>query len=387
MKLLSTAIGALEWYYYAVCIALMDIISQVFFPVNDVKARFILYVSSLTISALGRPLGAYIFGYFSDKYNRMRTAFFSFLMIVIATLSISLLPSYSAIGLSAPILFVFLRFVEGICIGGNYSISVATLEKTHKCERYLTSSFISIGIMFGFLLGNLSVIVLTYFFQKEALISYGWRIGLFSSVLLSLPVLLMFKKVDMHIEDKANDVEKEKIAWDTVFKIFILFLLDMVPFYLFFSFLPNYKIMFFQANSTNVWFLNTLAMGVIIVAVPFFGKLADAYGALKVLKACAYSLIAVAFFNPWNEWFWPLVFGLIMSMCYGPLYGYVALIFPKNIRARVNGVLFNLTGAISMGVVPATATYLASYHFYYISLFLIILMLIILFILKTLHEN
>ena len=81
MKLLSTAIGALEWYYYAVCIALMDIISQVFFPVNDVKARFILYVSSLTISALGRPLGAYIFGYFSDKYNRMRTAFFSFLMI------------------------------------------------------------------------------------------------------------------------------------------------------------------------------------------------------------------------------------------------------------------------------------------------------------------
>lgn len=389
MKFLGTSITALEWYDNAICMALTDTISSVFFPDYDVSARFMLFFMSIAIGYLGRPLGAFILGHYSDKHSRIKSAYFGFAIMVFASLAISFLPTYYQVGIIAPILFVTLRFLQGMAIGGNYGVAVCAVEAAHKSERYMTSSMISVGITLGFLFGSMAASVLTYFFDAKFLMSFGWRIGLWSSALLSLPVFLEFRKIDMGKTKKPKQpqADTEKLDWLKVAKVFVLFLLDMVPFYLLFVFLPNYKIMFLGCDSSAIWFYNSVAMVVIVLCTPFFGKMADAYGALPILKACALGLVVCSWFGPWQSNVWSIVFGVLMGMCYSCLYGYVALAFPESMRARASGVLFNITGSLSVGITPMVSAYLAGFSFYYVSAFLAVVCAVIFATLLTLHEQ
>ncbi len=389
LKFLGTAIGAIEWYENAICIALTDVISRVFFPEFDTSARFMLYLLSIAIGYLGRPIGGFILGHYSDKYNRMRAAFFGFTLMVFASLAISFLPAYGQIGRYAPALFIFFRFLQGVAIGGNYGVAVASVESVHRAERYATSSLVSVGIMIGFLLGSVAATILNYFFTQDFLVQFGWRIGLWSSAIFSIPVFIAFAKTDMKKKEKVQSfvTSTVDINWKLVAKVFVLFLLDMVPFYLLFTFLPNYKIMFLGQDSSQIWFYHSVSMVVIALFTPFFGKLADAYGAIKSLKVCAIGLFVTAFFGPWNSWIWSFVFAILMAVCYGSLYGFVALIFPESVRARIAGVLFNVTGSISIGVTPLIAAYLARYNFNYVSYFLAFVVSCVWLVLNTLKEE
>ena len=169
MRFLGTAIAAVEWYDNAICIMFADLISDVFFPNCDVNLKFNLYFTLVGLGYLGRPLGAYLFGHYSDKVSRIKATMFSFIMMVLASLFISFLPGVDSIGWFAPILFLFFRFLQGVAIGGNYGASIFVLEKVEKKDRYFTSSLISAGFMFGFLFGNLVVSSFVYYFDKNLL--------------------------------------------------------------------------------------------------------------------------------------------------------------------------------------------------------------------------
>ena len=193
-KYLGLAIASIEWYDNAICIALADVLSTLFFPQYDTTSRLILYLSSFAIGFLGRPIGAYFLGYYSDKYSRIHAAYISFVIMILGTLFISILPTYQSIGIYAPILLVLFRFFQGIAIGGNYGISVFSVENAHKSEKYFASSMICLGFMIGFFFGGVVSSMLNYFSNREMLLSIGWRIALLSSFFISLPVLFWFPK-------------------------------------------------------------------------------------------------------------------------------------------------------------------------------------------------
>lgn len=368
-KYLGVGVSAIEWYDNAICISLTEIISSLFFPEFNVAMRFTLYLSSFAIGYLGRPIGAFLFGFYSDKYSRIKSVYAAFAIMIFSTLAISFLPTYNTAGVLAPIGFVFFRFVQGIALGGNYGVSIFSVENAHKAERYFASSMICVGFMIGFLFGGLVSSALSYFCTREFLLGIGWRLALWSSFLMGLPVLAGILKVkSAMIEEEAQKTSKEKVttsntsneklSWEVVGKVSIILLLDMVPFYIFFMFLPNCKIIFLNQAPTLVWLELSIGIFIMMILTPFFGKVADAYGALKSLKIAALSLLGIAIFAPWNHWVWSIIIGVIMAMCYGSLYGIVAMIFPKNIRARASSVTLNTTGAVWGGLTPLIATFL-----------------------------
>ncbi len=65
-----------------------------------------------------RPIGGLLFGYIGDIYGRKRALLLSILGMALATACIGVLPTYQSISFLAPILFVFLRLVQGLCLGG-----------------------------------------------------------------------------------------------------------------------------------------------------------------------------------------------------------------------------------------------------------------------------
>ena len=74
---------------------------------------------------------------------------------IVATFLIGLLPGYATIGVAAPVLLVFLRFVHGVGLGGEWggAVLMAT-EHAPQGRHGFYSSFPQTGPAVGFLLSS-----------------------------------------------------------------------------------------------------------------------------------------------------------------------------------------------------------------------------------------
>lgn len=108
----------LEMYDFLITGMMFPYISQLFFPLEDKIS--VLLAGSLTflVGFLMRPVGGLLFGYIGDIYGRKKALLLSIFGMAIATVCIGLLPTYESISIMAPILFVCLRLIQGLCLGG-----------------------------------------------------------------------------------------------------------------------------------------------------------------------------------------------------------------------------------------------------------------------------
>jgi MFS family permease len=81
----------------------------------------LLFYATFAATLLGRPVGAAVFGHFSDRHGRRRVTLVAVAGFSTCTLLIGLLPGYAQWGLAAPIALVGLRFIDGIFLGGEYT--------------------------------------------------------------------------------------------------------------------------------------------------------------------------------------------------------------------------------------------------------------------------
>ncbi|WP_240432658.1 MFS transporter [Rubrobacter indicoceani] len=77
--------------------------------------------SIFAATLVGRPLGALIFGHFADTAGRKKTAVVAMNGAGVATLLIALLPGYQQWGIASVAIFIALRLVAGVFLGGEYT--------------------------------------------------------------------------------------------------------------------------------------------------------------------------------------------------------------------------------------------------------------------------
>ena len=117
--LTSAAIGQfVEWYDFVVYAYSAAIIAKLFFPNTDPTAALLATFGIYAVGFVMRPLGGFVFGSLGDRIGRRRVLSMVILMMGAATLGIGLLPTYSQIGLLAPILLVVCRLVQGMSAAG-----------------------------------------------------------------------------------------------------------------------------------------------------------------------------------------------------------------------------------------------------------------------------
>jgi metabolite-proton symporter len=180
---IGTAIEFYDFYIYAFAAAL--VIGQVFFPMSDPAAQSLNAFLTFGIAFIARPFGAIIFGHFGDKVGRKATLAASLLLMGLSTLLIGLLPSYASVGVWAPIILCFLRFGQGIGLGGEWG-GAALLATEHAPEgkRGWYGMFPQLGPSIGFLCATLSFLALSVLLTEEQFQSWGWRLPFFASALL-----------------------------------------------------------------------------------------------------------------------------------------------------------------------------------------------------------
>src|ERR1700757_1130822 len=105
----STVGTTIEWYdffLYGIMAAL--IFPQLFFPEVDKFTGQLLAFGTFTVGFVARPLGGIFFGHFGDRIGRKSALVATLLLMGLSTLLIGFLPTYSEIGVSAPILLTVL---------------------------------------------------------------------------------------------------------------------------------------------------------------------------------------------------------------------------------------------------------------------------------------
>ena len=186
VALAALAGSSIEWYdFFIYGTAAALVFPDLFFPGFGDTAGTILSYSTFAVGFVARPVGGLIFGHFGDKFGRKRALVTALILMGIGTTAIGLMPGYATIGIVAPILLITLRFLQGICIGGQWGGAVLLATESAPPEkRGFYGSFAQMGVPVAVLISNIIFLIIAATLGDDALVAWAWRIPFLLSVLL-----------------------------------------------------------------------------------------------------------------------------------------------------------------------------------------------------------
>lgn len=173
-----------EWYDFYLYGSLAPIIAKQFF-IGDPTTTFIFALLAFAAGFIVRPFGALVFGRLGDMIGRKYTFLITILIMGASTFLVGLLPSYTSIGIAAPIILVSLRILQGLALGGEYG-GAATYVAEHAPEgkRGFFTSWIQTTATLGLFLSLMVILGTRTAMGEEQFNAWGWRIPFLVSVLL-----------------------------------------------------------------------------------------------------------------------------------------------------------------------------------------------------------
>lgn len=304
--IISSLGNTIEWFDYGLFIFMAPIIGAKFFPQGS---GIISTIDALIVFAAGflcRPLGGIIFGYFGDTRGRAKTLRFSIIIITLSTLLVGVMPSYEDLGIIATIFFVFLRLIQGLSIGGEYSgVMIYLAESAPHNKRGFITSFAATGANLGFLLATITLLLLNLIFSAEDIKNWAWRLPF---VLIGLPGSLIiyyrFKLSETRVYSqlKKNQLLETlpfitaiKFAPYQLLKILGLTCMGSSFYYVFFGFMPIYLSHYLGFSQTNALTIQSSLLISMLFIVPLAGICGDSFTRKKMLIITSISIMLLSF--------------------------------------------------------------------------------------------
>ncbi len=109
-----------EWYDFYLAGSLAAFISKSFFSGVNPTAGFIFTLLGFAAGFAVRPFGALVFGRLGDMVGRKYTFLITIVIMGLSTCVVGFLPGYAAIGFASPVIFIAMRLLQGLALGGEY---------------------------------------------------------------------------------------------------------------------------------------------------------------------------------------------------------------------------------------------------------------------------
>jgi MFS family permease len=188
----------IEWYdFFLYGTAASLVFNELFFPDFEPLIGTLLAFATYALGFVARPLGGIVFGHYGDRIGRKKMLVLSLGLMGGATFAIGLLPTYSSIGIAAPLLLMALRLVQGFAVGGEWGGAVLMVaEHGGPARRGFWSSWPQTGVPAGQLIGVLVLTLMSATLSDEAFLSWGWRVPFLISIALVLVGLWIRNSVE-----------------------------------------------------------------------------------------------------------------------------------------------------------------------------------------------
>jgi MFS family permease len=204
---IGTTIEWHDFFLYGTAAAL--VFNKLFFPHSTPSRGTLLALATYGVGFAARPVGGILFGHYGDRIGRKAMLVLSLLIMGIATFLIGVMPTYSAIGIAAPLILVILRLAQGIGVGGEWGGAVLmSVEHAPPGRRGFFGSWPQMGVPAGLFLSTSVFALVQLFTSDEQFLSWGWRVPfLLSIVLVAVGLFIRLRLLESPAFQRVKDTD------------------------------------------------------------------------------------------------------------------------------------------------------------------------------------
>ena len=369
---IGSALEYYDFFIYATAAAL--VFPQLFFPSADPAVAIVASLATYGVGYVARPIGAFVLGHLGDTHGRKNVLLICMFMMGFATMAVGLLPTYPQVGVLAPVLLVILRLIQGFAVAGEISgSSCMILEHAPFGRRGFFASFTLQGVQAGQILAAAVFLPLARFMDKDAFMSWGWRIPFLLSLVVIIAGYIIRREVDetpAFTEESAEGgvprapiPEAFRLSWDDMIRVVCMALMNVVPvvatiFGGAYAVQPAYGVGF--PPDVYLW-IPVLGNILAVLVIPFVGDLSDRIGRRPLIIVGALGSGLLSFFYLWAISIHSVPLAILMSLLmWGLVYqGYNAIfpsfypeLFPTRVRVTAMAIAQNI-GTTITALLPA----------------------------------
>jgi MFS transporter, MHS family, proline/betaine transporter len=378
----AASIGnALEWYDFAVYAFFAVYLAKNFFPGGSETVELVKSFLAFGLGFVIRPLGAILIGRYGDRHGRKAALMLTIGVMAVGTGVIAFAPTYTAIGVGAPLLLLAGRVLQGFSAGGEIGSAAAFLVEHAPPERKgFYASWLQASMAFSNIMGALVAYVVSSSLTTEQIGAWGWRIP-FIVGLLIVPLGLVLRRTldetpEFKAESRAHDVAHSAPIKD-VFSEYLKELLIGTLFcvlwaicvYTLIIYMPTYMQRVFGFKPDDTFRAALIGNVFMTVGCVASGLISDRVGRRSVLVGAAVAmLIAVLPLlqwlkgspTPFNLVLVQTAFCLMVAFFVGVAPAALASLFPTKVRATGMSLTYNAAVTVFGGFAPALLTWFSS---------------------------
>ncbi len=378
---IASCVGwSLDLYDLFILLFVAPIIGRLFFPSEHAMLSLAAVYASFGVTLLMRPLGSAIFGSYADRKGRKAAMIVSMVGVGVSTAAFGLLPTVASVGVAAPILFIILRLVQGVFVGGVVASThtIGTESVAPRWRGAVSGLIGGGGAGLGALFASLAYYALSAVFPGEQFDEWGWRCMFFTGIISAVLGITIFSKLEespMFKKMQEAKARSKAAAAPTANPVRTLFtgqyrnvlLVNLLltigggaGYYLTSGFLPTYlKVVNGTPASTAGFILMLASVGVIVASIAtghlstFIGRKKTFIwvGLARLILLPAIALMMPGVTDTVTLAIYVIVFSMLGSMGYAPILIFLNERFPTSIRATGTGLSWNIGFAIG-GVLP-----------------------------------
>ncbi len=381
VAVMASAGAAVEWYdFFIYGTAAALVFPQLFFPAD--LPPFVAQIASFSTFAVGfiaRPIGGMVFGHYGDIHGRKHALVVAMFLMGLSTTLIGLLPTYSTVGIAAPLALVALRFIQGLAVGGQWGgAALMAIENAPPNRRGLYGSFVQVGVPLGVVLANTVFLLTSSMTTESDFLAWGWRIGFVLSVILIVIGFVLHFVAESDAPEKAVEaietaapakrrsplLEAARGHWREILLAGGAFIANNVCFYIAITYAVAYGSTTVGIDRDHILLAVMVASGVMVPVLIATGAASDRWGRRGVFLAGALlsGVWAFALFPLINLTTIPALIVaisvqlLFVSMMYGPQAALFAELFPKSVRYSGASLGYQVGAVVGGGFAPIIAT-------------------------------
>jgi MHS family proline/betaine transporter-like MFS transporter len=377
--IIASVLGwSLDLFDLFILLYVAPVIGALFFPSSIPTLSLAAVYASFAVTLLMRPVGSAIFGHYADIRGRKNAMLVAIVGVGITTAAFGLLPTIARAGIVAPLLFLVLRLVQGVFVGGVVaSTHTVGTESVSPAWRGSISGFIGGGgAAIGALLASFVFLITSSIFPGDAFAVWGWRCMFFAGLLSSLLGWFVFQSLEEspffkeHLRRTAvGTIAATRSPLKTLFSSRYRGILSLnllltfgggAGYYLTSGYLPSFlKLVNGVPNSTASLILMAGSVAALISAV-LFGALSDLIGRKKtflLVGVCMMVLLPVCYLGMAKAAdttaiaLYAIAIAFLGNAGYAPILIFLNERFPTEIRASGTGLSWNIGFALG-GMMP-----------------------------------